>query len=169
MMDRQQYDQQQYDQQQYAQQPAMAGNDPNAMPAEGDGPTLSTADLAGTAPPPGQPAMAEDRMQEQRPMAATQPTQVNETDMGPLLDEGESQQMRARWDAIQTGFVDEPRQAVEHADQLVAEAMKRLAEVFATERSKLEQQWSRGDQVGTEELRVALRRYRTFFDRLLSV
>jgi len=70
---------------------------------------------------------------------------------------------------VQTGFVDEPRAAVEQADALVAEVMKRLADSFATERQALEQQWSRGDDVSTEELRLALRRYRSFFDRLLSV
>ena len=70
---------------------------------------------------------------------------------------------------MQTGFVDEPRAAVEQADALVAEVMKRLADSFATERQALEQQWSRGDDVSTEELRLALRRYRSFFDRLLSV
>jgi hypothetical protein len=58
---------------------------------------------------------------------------------------------------------------VEQADNLVATAMKHLAEVFAGERQKLEGQWDRGDQVSTEDLRVALRRYRTFFGRLLSV
>jgi hypothetical protein len=67
------------------------------------------------------------------------------------------------------GFVDEPRQAVEKADALVAGAMKRLAEVFAAERERLEKQWDRGDSVSTEELRLALRRYRAFFGRLLSV
>ena len=67
------------------------------------------------------------------------------------------------------GFVDEPRQAVEKADALVAGVMKRLAEVFAAERERLEKQWDRGDSVSTEELRLALRRYRAFFGRLLSV
>ena len=66
-------------------------------------------------------------------------------------------------------FVDEPRRAVEEADGLVASAMKRLAEVFAEERSKLETQWDRGDQVSTEDLRIALQRYRAFFQRLLSI
>ena len=70
---------------------------------------------------------------------------------------------------MQTAFVDEPRRAVEQADGLVASAMKRLAEVFAEERSKLEKQWDRGDNVSTEDLRVALQRYRSFFQRLLSV
>jgi hypothetical protein len=70
---------------------------------------------------------------------------------------------------VQSGFVDEPRHAVEQADGLVAETIKRLAEVFAEERSQLETQWSRGEDVSTEDLRLALRRYRSFFDRLLSV
>ena len=87
----------------------------------------------------------------------------------PLFARNESDEFRHRWSDIQTGFVDEPRQAVERADALVAAAIKRLAEVFAHERSTLEQQWSRGDDVSTEDLRVALRRYRGFFDRLLSV
>jgi hypothetical protein len=87
----------------------------------------------------------------------------------PLFPGGELEGLRARWKEIQTAFVDEPRKAVEQADGLVASAMKRLAEVFADERSRLEQQWDRGDNVSTEALRVALQRYRAFFDRLLSV
>jgi hypothetical protein len=87
----------------------------------------------------------------------------------PLFPNNELQGLRSRWSEIQTAFVDEPRKAVEQADNLVASAMKRLAEVFAEERSKLEKQWDRGDNVSTEDLRVALQRYRTFFQRLLSV
>jgi hypothetical protein len=87
----------------------------------------------------------------------------------PLFPGDELEGLRARWKEIQTAFVDEPRKAVEQADGLVASAMKRLAEVFADERSRLEQQWDRGDNVSTEALRVALQRYRAFFDRLLSV
>jgi hypothetical protein len=86
-----------------------------------------------------------------------------------LLGADETPAFRSRWDAIQTGFVDEPRGAVEQADSLVAEVMKRLAETFANERAKLEEQWSRGDDVSTEDLRIALQRYRSFFDRLLSL
>ncbi len=86
----------------------------------------------------------------------------------PLVPVEQAEPYRSRWEEIQTGFVDEPRQAVEQADHLVAEVIKRVAEVFADERSKLEGQWSRGDQVDTEQLRVALKRYRTFFERLLS-
>jgi len=87
----------------------------------------------------------------------------------PLFSPEEAKDFRARWDAIQASFVDEPRRVVEQADSLVAVAMKRLAEMFATERAKLEGQWDRGDNVSTEDLRLALRRYRSFFGRLLSV
>src|SRR5271166_2776073 len=87
----------------------------------------------------------------------------------PLFPSGELDGLRRRWKEVQIAFVDEPRKAVEQADGLVASAMKRLAEVFAEERAGLEQQWDRGDSVSTEYLRVALQRYRTFFDRLLSV
>jgi hypothetical protein len=86
-----------------------------------------------------------------------------------LFPSNELENLRSRWSEVQTAFVDEPRKAVEQADNLVASAMKRLAEVFAEERSKLEKQWDRGDNVSTEDLRVALQRYRTFFQRLLSV
>ena len=76
---------------------------------------------------------------------------------------------RSQWSKVQTGFVDEPRQTVAEADKLVASVMQRLAEGFANERSGLEKQWDRGDNVSTEDLRVALQRYRSFFDRLLKL
>ncbi len=88
---------------------------------------------------------------------------------GPLFSGGEANELRSRWDSIQVGFVDEPRRAVEQADNLVAGTMKRLAEIFAKERSNLESQWDQGENVSTEDLRLALRRYRSFFSRLLSV
>jgi hypothetical protein len=99
----------------------------------------------------------------------TNDSRVADSRSTPLFPSGELEGLRARWKEIQTAFVDEPRTAVEQADGLVASAMKRLAEVFAEERSRLEQQWDRGDSVSTEALRVALQRYRAFFDRLLSV
>jgi len=86
-----------------------------------------------------------------------------------LFPENESKDFHKRWTDIQTGFVDEPRRAVERADELVAEVIKRLADSFAQERSKLEGQWGRGNNVSTEDLRVALQRYRAFFDRLLNI
>jgi len=87
----------------------------------------------------------------------------------PLFAPNDSQDFRSRWEKIQIGFVDEPRRAVEQADELVAGTIKKLAEVFANERHRLEGEWDRNDNVSTEDLRVALRRYRSFFDRLLSV
>ncbi len=87
----------------------------------------------------------------------------------PLFTEAEMQEFRAQWSSLQTGFVDEPRRAVETADKLVASVMQRLAEGFANERSGLEKQWDRGDNVSTEDLRVALQRYRSFFSRLLNL
>jgi len=86
----------------------------------------------------------------------------------PLFSDNDVRGLRDRWGGVQTSFVDEPRKSVEEADQLVASVMKRLAEGFANERATLEKQWDRGDQVSTEDLRVALQRYRSFFDRLLS-
>ncbi len=87
----------------------------------------------------------------------------------PLFSGDESQNFRSRWQEIQGSFVDEPRPAVERANELVATVMNRLSDIFAKERSKMESEWTRGQDVSTEDLRVALRRYRSFFDRLLCV
>jgi hypothetical protein len=92
-----------------------------------------------------------------------------EEELGPLFSTEEANDFRERWDSVQVAFVDEPRKAVEDADHLIAATMKRLAEIFAEERQKLEHQWDQGDNVSTEDLRVALRRYRSFFARLLRV
>jgi hypothetical protein len=93
----------------------------------------------------------------------------NAANTTPLFPNNELDELRNRWSGVQTAFVDEPRRAVEQADSLVASAMKRLAEVFADERAKLEKQWDRGDDVSTEDLRIALQRYRSFFQRLLAI
>jgi hypothetical protein len=87
---------------------------------------------------------------------------------GALLPRDEDAEFHRRWEDIQTRFVDEPRGAVEEADVLVATVMKRLAEGFAQERERLEAQWGRGEDISTEDLRVALQHYRAFFRRLLS-
>jgi hypothetical protein len=95
-------------------------------------------------------------------------TADSQEQLEPLLGTDEAGGFRERWQSIQVMFVDEPRQAVEDADSLVAELMKRLAQTFHDERQNLESQWSRGDDVSTEDLRVGLQRYRSFFERLLS-
>lgn len=76
---------------------------------------------------------------------------------------------RDRWSSIQTGFVDEPRKAVEEADDLVKSVLNKLSDVFTRERQTLANQWERGDRVSTEDLRITLQRYRSFFGRLLNV
>jgi hypothetical protein len=86
----------------------------------------------------------------------------------PLFAGEDSERFRKQWQEIQGHFVDDPRRAVEEGDALVATLMQQLAETFADERSSLEQQWDREGDVSTEDLRVALQRYRSFFDRLLS-
>jgi hypothetical protein len=118
---------------------------------------LSTADIAGR----------DDRNREPETRHGVAVSDQNGA--APLFVPDEAQDFRSRWEKIQTGFVDDPRKSVEAADGLVAAAIKRLAEIFADERSKMEQEWGRGDNVSTEDLRVALRRYRSFFDRLLSL
>jgi hypothetical protein len=96
------------------------------------------------------------------------PQAIQEMDL-PLFAQNDTLAFRSRWEKIQIGFVDEPRKAVVEADELVANAIKRLAEVFAGERQKLEVEWDKSDKVSTEDLRLALHRYRSFFNRLLSV
>ncbi|HWY15242.1 MAG TPA: hypothetical protein VNX86_08935 [Rhizomicrobium sp.] len=125
---------------------------------------LATANLAGTKPL--DEAWRESRERENG--GATNSSGDEET-AAALLPAEDGDRMRAEWNSIQASFVDEPRAAVEKADNLVAATMKRLTENFAEERSKLESQWDRGDDVSTEDLRIALRRYRSFFQRLLSV
>jgi hypothetical protein len=90
------------------------------------------------------------------------------SDRGPLFSNEQSERFTTRWQEIQTSFVDRPRDAVAEADGLVADLMQRLAASFSQERERLEAQWDSGDDVSTEDLRVALTRYRSFFDRLLS-
>ena len=87
----------------------------------------------------------------------------------PLLVDEVANVYRTRWSAIQDWFVDEPRQAVEQGDVLVAKAIRRLVEGFAAERRRLEAQLEHPDRVSTEDLQLAMRRYRSFFERLLSV
>lgn len=85
-----------------------------------------------------------------------------------LLPAAEADEFGRRWETVQAGFLDAPRQSVENADELVADVMQRLAEGFASERERLEHQWGGGQDVSTEDLRLTLQRYRSFFHRLLS-
>lgn len=112
-------------------------------------------------------AQRDDRPGDARPAEGT-PRQADDAPT-PLFADEELSGYRTRWSGIQTGFVDEPRRAVEEADALVAQLMKRLADSFSEERQKMEAHWERSDKVSTEDLRIAMRRYRSFFERLLSI
>ena len=94
---------------------------------------------------------------------------VREQPAAQLFPDTECHDFRARWERIQIGFVDEPRRAVQEADSLVADTMKRLTDNFSGERKKMEAVWVRGDDVSTEDLRVSLQRYRSLFNRLLTL
>jgi hypothetical protein len=132
--------------------------DPDVSAGTEAGKPMSTADLA---------AAGERASLDSYTRAESQQSQTAET--AQLLPPDQVGGLRNRWDEIQASFVDEPRGAVERADSLVAEAIKMLAETFASERANLEGQWDRGEDVSTEDLRVALQRYRAFFGRLLAI
>jgi len=121
-------------------------------------PELTTAEV--TAP-------ADTRREEEVSARDQHSDERNDGSMA-LFPEDQVGELRARWDQIQAGFVDEPRGAVEKADALVAETISKLAEGFARTRAQLDQQWKRGDAVSTEDFRQALRQYRSFFTRLLK-
>jgi hypothetical protein len=86
----------------------------------------------------------------------------------PLFSSSEADRYRDQWTNVQSEFVDQPREAVEQADRLVADLMQSLAAQFSDTRTGLESQWNDNDDVSTEDLRVAMTRYRSFFERLLS-
>jgi len=122
---------------------------------------LTTEQIAAAGPGPGQedvPVLADD----EDSVATSHEPRAS------LLEDGELQSITMRWKDIQAEFVDEPTTAVQEADALVAELMQRLAAMFATERAELEDRWAGGNQVSTEDLRQGLRRYRSFFERLLA-
>jgi hypothetical protein len=124
---------------------------------------LSTAAIAGAEPQraPIDEPRAFVHEAEAAPVRADRPAA--------LYSAEEAERLRGQCSEVQASFVDEPRRAVEQADNLVAIALKHLAEAFAAQRSGLEGQWDRGDDVSTEDLRLVLQQYRSFFDRLLSI
>jgi hypothetical protein len=86
----------------------------------------------------------------------------------PLIPSEEADRVREQWGQVQGEFVDQPRAAVEQADRLVADLMQRLAAQFSETRSDLERRWDGQEDVSTEDLRVAMTQYRSFFERLLQ-
>lgn len=134
---------------------------------------LSTAALAAAAKTP-QPTREQLDPAPLAPLAPQSidlkgPTAASVEPLAALFPAQAAEDFRMRWDAVQNGFVDDPKQAVRQADELVAQVMKNLAATFAAERSKIEDESSDASGATTENLRVALRHYRSFFQRLLSL
>ena|SRR5688572_30444984 len=120
----------------------------------------SEASTAGAASGGAEPMMP--------PPAEIEDEEEDATARPSLLPSESTDPYRERWEAIQASFVDAPRNSVQQADALVLEVIQELETLFTTERETLEAQWQRGDDVETEDLRVAFQRYRSFFDRLLA-
>ena len=125
-------------------------------------------DFAGLAKVP--PAQQEAEGDLNEPVLDNQNTDARTEEMVlvPLFLPDVAKEFRSRWDTVQRGFVDDPRQAVRQGDELVVRVMKSLAETFSHERATLEGQVNQTGNASTETLRIALRRYRSFFERLLS-
>jgi hypothetical protein len=118
-------------------------------------------------PPPAQPGLA--AATNRSPAAGASAAPALDSERIALFTPPEANGFRSQWNSIQVGFVDEPRKSVEEADALVAATINRLSEIFVDERQKLEQQWDRDGDISTEDFRLALRRYRSFFARLLAI
>jgi hypothetical protein len=114
----------------------------------------------------------EQRVEERREtQIAEQRTPANaiEDELEPLFEEEAARKFRSRWLAIQSKFVDDPRDSVKQADELVADIIKNVTMNFADRRIGLEKQWNSGENISTEDMRVTLKRYRSFFERLLTL
>lgn len=135
--------------------PSVAGHPAADVDDVYDAETTTTTTTTG--PPPA------DRVSEES--SAEQSSAVDRS----LVAEAELPRLRSRWDDVQSAFVDDPRGCVQQADQLVSEVVEQLTAGFSRARARLEEQWSRGEDASTEDLRVALTRYREFFQRLLTV
>jgi hypothetical protein len=139
-------------------------------PREPSAPDVATAPEA-TEPPerrgePDAESVAVDRSPQNEGMGREDRLGAERSEQ--LLSSDEAEGYRRRWEGVQTAFVDHPQRSVEEADKLVAEVLKRVAEIFSSGREILEATWERDEDVSTEDLRRVLQRYRSFFNRLLS-
>ncbi|GAB3839694.1 hypothetical protein [Kribbella italica] len=131
-------------------------------------PDLTDADFADR--PTDEQAVIDDEqpvVEEEAPVEVAPEQPATSTD-GPLVAEDAAVDFRSRWEVIQQGFVDDPRQAVSEADKLVDDLLNRLSATFDEQHQDLERQWSDGEP-STEDLRGALQKYRAFFQRLLTL
>jgi len=114
------------------------------------------------------PVENEQRMPE-RTAETRAPADTDRDELVPLFEGEASDKFRTRWLAIQSKFVDDPSESVKEADDLVADVIKNITSSFADRRSSLEKGWNSGGQTSTEDLRIALKQYRSFFERLLTL
>jgi len=112
---------------------------------------------------------AEERMPKNRAPVDTRPAETREEELAPLFEGDEAKKFRSRWLAIQSKFVDDPSDSVKQADDLVSDVIKSVTMNFSNRRIALEKQWNGEAQASTEDLRMAIKRYRSFFDRLLTL
>lgn len=131
--------------------------------------SLSTADFVAAGEMPAAQRTTQPPTEEQRMAQTSADVQAHEEQLAALFTPEVAGDFQSRWDAVQIGFVDDPGAAVRKADELVAQVMKSLAQSFASERARFEGQLDQRDSASTENMRVALRRYRSFFQRLLSL
>lgn len=104
------------------------------------------------------------------PPAGSSPTDDGDRELAvELLGREDVAKFRTGWQEVQTRFVDDPKAAVRDADRLVGDVTRSLTATFSERKQELENAWQQGSTVETEDLRQALRRYRSFFDRLLNV
>jgi len=129
----------------------------------------TTADFATSTNRPATSVLDQPVLEAINTDGVTQKAIKEDTKLAPLFTQDVAGDFRARWDVVQRGFVDDPQAAVRAGDELVAQVIKSLAETFASQRSELESGRERTEESTTENLRLSLRRYRSFFERLLSI
>jgi hypothetical protein len=106
---------------------------------------------------------------ENRPAEKRTSVNDNREDLVPLFEHDATENFQKRWLEIQSKFVDDPSDSVKQADQLVSDVIQDITRNFADRRGTLEKQWNGGEEASTEDLRIALKQYRSFFDRLLTL
>lgn len=121
------------------------------------------------APETSEEQMRREQIQEDRPIANQAPRDALDERLEPLFEDEMARKFRSRWQVIQGKFVDDPRDSVKQADDLVADIIKSVTMSFADRRISLEKQWNSGENISTEDMRIALKRYRSFFERLLTL
>ena len=145
-----------------ADQSPVPADQPSSVPADQPSSAHTDTELSRTQPAP---ITATD----EPTTAASSTAESGKSSDRSLFADNDLSSLRSRWDDVQVGFVDDPKDCVQKADALVADVVQQLTTGFSDARSRLEAQWARGEDASTEDLRQALKRYREFFDRLLAV